>query len=242
MKKHLLAALCIWSLSIPAIAQTSSVGGMEDLSNLTRDGQIKQIEQLVTTLDQQKEDITVEYDEKMDVIRDKIAKIQPNACSTGQKLHWEGDRWVCLSDSGCEPKDCVLTTTPATQSTEYAWHVDYWSICNNGIQARTVSCKDSNTQEVSESYCTSEKPATEQNCIIVSSDMVVCQGKSLSSGQDAYCIMDSAHETGQATGSCSTSSSSVVTQTLVPGSASECSYVCSNSGNWLVKENNCQGL
>ena len=65
--------------------------------------------------------------------------------------------------SSTESKSCNTTACPS-----YSWQSGSWGSCSKscggGTQTRSVSCKRSDGQTVSASYCSGSKPATSQSC------------------------------------------------------------------------------
>jgi thrombospondin motif-containing protein 9 len=65
---------------------------------------------------------------------------------------------------------CSGTMPPTSQScntqtcTTYSWSIGNWGTCNSNQQTRSVVCRNSNNQNVSDSYCTTSKPSTVQSC------------------------------------------------------------------------------
>ena len=49
-------------------------------------------------------------------------------------------------------------------SVTYNWSVGGWGACVNGVQTRSVYCKDSNGSTVNDSYCSGVKPVDSQGC------------------------------------------------------------------------------
>lgn len=228
-----------WCLYIAATSVQASVlvGGKSDTSAAKRQHSEQTVKELYKSLETKKNTLITNYTQKVQSLRSELEALKASSCGADQKLHWEGNRWICLDDQGCEPRDCILTTNPRPQTELYAWHVDAWSTCNNGMQQRIVRCNSADSGIVNDSFCTSygEKPDSEKSCGEVAS--TVCQGKTFSSGKNGYCHMANSSTTGSKSGSCSASSSQI---TGSMSSDSSCSYICASNGNWLISKNNCQ--
>ncbi|MEA3354232.1 MAG: thrombospondin type-1 domain-containing protein [Campylobacterota bacterium] len=73
-------------------------------------------------------------------------------------------------DDNATDTDMVLVNITSNEDVTYDWATSSWSICtgvcgtNNGIQSRTVVCKSSVGNTVSDNLCTDAKPDITQSC------------------------------------------------------------------------------
>lgn len=242
MKQYLFISLFVLFSMQNAIAQNISVGGQSSHSNVIRSQQVEQIKDMIESINTKNTAILNDYESEIIALETKLSTLTPNACPSNQKLHWDGDRWVCLEDKPCEPRDCRLRTTAVPQYTSYAWHADNWSTCSTtGTQSRIVTCIDSKGSVTRDNNCleSNTKPVSNQSCKIAT---ILCEGKAISSGENAYCHLSNQTSVTLTSGTCSTSSSEIETYTLDISAPNTCSYICSETGDWLRKENNCKGL
>ena len=85
--------------------------------------------------------------------------------STGQflgRLTNEGNSWC--SQGSVAVKYKITNTTNTNPTSTYSWQTSAWGLCTNNTQTRTVTCINQNNVTVSNSYCTSNQPATTQTC------------------------------------------------------------------------------
>lgn len=54
--------------------------------------------------------------------------------------------------------------TNKTENVTYNWDISTWANCTGGTQTRTVNCKSSNGESVSDTFCTGAKPPSTQSC------------------------------------------------------------------------------
>lgn len=239
MKTYLFLCMLVLLGIQNAAAQDISIGGQSNRSDTIRSQQVEQIQDMIDSIEAERIKTVTKYETEITKLEAQLATLTPNVCPASQKLHWEGDRWVCLEDIPCEPRDCTLRTNAVAQKVTYAWHADSWSTCSTGTQRRIVTCLDSNGSIASDSSCSGTKPATSQSCDFAT---VLCAGTAIDSKNKAYCHLSDQTSVALKNGICSTSSSAIETYTLAPSVTQTCSYICSDTGDWLKKENNCEGL
>ncbi len=90
-----------------------------------------------------------------------------NTCTQSRVVECRDSNNNAAAESKCtDPKPAL--TQPCSDyagcDESYAWYEGKWSACADGTQTRSVECRDSNNNAVTDSNCTDPKPALTQLC------------------------------------------------------------------------------